>query len=116
MSTQLRHTSPTCHEVYLSFSVPPIVEAASPEMQINVSEPAILVCLITGFPLPSIAWQKNGEDLSADFMRINIFEFEVVSNESGSDSGSGISYVSSGFTGNGSIADLLRLEIVGTYS
>ena len=94
MSTQLRHISPTCHEVYLSFSVPPIVEAASPEMQINVSEPAILVCLITGFPLPSIAWQKSGEDLSADFTQINITEFEVNGIESG----------------GGRIADLLRLK------
>ena len=83
-------------------------------MQINVSDPATLVCLITGFPLPTITWQKDDEDFTADSVGVNIFEFEVASSDSASASGSGsssdINYISSGYTGSGSIADLLRFE------
>ena len=64
-------------------------------MQINVSEPATLVCLITGFPLPTITWQKNNEDFTADSVGVNIFEFEVASSDSASAS---------------AIVDLLRFE------
>ena len=93
--------------------MPPIIEAASPEMRINISEPAILVCLITGYPRPSITWKKNDEVFSTNTARINIFQFEVGATDSGS--GSDISYMSSGFTGSGSIADLLRWEACITY-
>ena len=89
--------------------MPPIIEAASPEMRINISEPAFLACLITGYPRPNITWKKNDEVFSTNTARINIFEFEVRAVDSGS--GSDISYMSSGFTGSGSIADLLRWEV-----
>ena len=87
-------------------SVPPKIEDASQEMMINISEPAILVCLITGYPRPSITWEKDGEDFSTDSTRINILDFEVAAIYSGS--GSSSSYISDGFTGNSSITDLLR--------
>ena len=77
------------------FSVPPIIEAASPEMRINISEPAVLACLITGYPRPSITWKKNDEVFSTNTTRINISDFEVRAVDSGS----------------GSIADLLRWEV-----
>ena len=101
-------------------SVRPMVRGASSGMQLNVSEPATLVCLITGFPRPTITWQKNYEDFTADSVGVNIFEFEVASSNSASASGaasssgagssSDINYISSGYTGSGSIADLLRFE------
>ena len=95
-----------CHELYSSPSVPPFIEAASPEMEINISEPAILVCLLTGFPLPRITWLKNDQEFVPDSERVNIFEFRVDFSESDRDNGSG-----SGYMNNGSefLADLLRL-------
>ena len=87
-------------------TVPPIIEATSSEMRINISEPATLVCLITGYPHPSITWEKNDEAFSTNSTRIDIFNFEVGTMDSGS--GPDIGYMSSGFTGSGSIADLLR--------
>jgi len=86
-------------------------------MQINISEPATLVCLTTGFPLPSVTWQKDGEDFTANTIGVDIFEFPVYGGRSSSGSGSESSMgsgsghlTSSGFTGSGSIADLIRLE------
>ena len=95
-----------CYELYSSPSVPPFIEAASPEMEINISEPAILVCLLTGFPLPTITWLRNDQEFVPDSERVNIFEFRVDFSESDRDNGSG-----SGYMNNGTelIADLLRL-------
>ena len=99
-----------CYELYCSPSVPPFIEAASPEMEINISEPAILVCLLTGFPLPRIAWLKNDQEFVPDSEHVNIFEFRVDFSESDRGSGSG-SGSGSGYTSNASelITDLLRL-------
>ena len=99
-----------CYELYCSPSVPPFIEAASPEMEINISEPAILVCLLTGFPLPTITWLKNDQEFVPDSEHVNIFEFRVDFSESGRGSGSG-SESGSGYTNSVSelITDLLRL-------
>ena len=91
----------------------PVVHSTSQMMQINISEPATLACLTTGFPLPSVTWQKDREEFTANTMGVNVFEFLVYGSRSGSGSSMGIGsgdYMSSGFTGSGSIADLLRLE------
>ena len=95
-----------CYELYSSPSVPPFIEAASPEMEINISEPAILVCLLTGFPLPTITWLKNDQEFVPDSERVNIFEFRVDFSDSDRSNGSG-----GGYMNNGSefLADLLRL-------
>ena len=68
-------------------------------MMINISEPAIIACLITGFPRPAVTWWKGGNVLVDDYVRIRIFEFEVSS--SGSGSGSSIDYFGSGLAGSG---------------
>ena len=97
----------------LSTPVSPVVHSASQMMQINISEPATLACLTTGFPLPSVTWQKDGEEFTANTMGVNIFEFLVCGSDSGSGSSMGVGsgdYMSSGFTGSGSIADLIRLD------
>ena len=90
--------------------MPPIIEAASPEMRINISEPAILVCLITGYPRPSIMWEKDGEVFSINSARIHIFDFNAEAVDSGNFSG-----INSGFNGSVSFADLLRLGRDPTY-
>ena len=87
-----------------------MIEATSPEMSVTISEPAILVCLITGYPHPSVIWEKNGE-VFTDSARINIFDFEVGAMGSGNLSG-----IASRFNNSGSIGDLLRLEILLTWS
>ena len=88
-----------CYELYSSPSVPPFIEAASPAIEIIISEPAILVCLFTGFPMPEITWLKNNQE----FSERNIFEFRLDFSESDRDSGSGSGSISE------LIADLLRL-------
>ena len=45
-------------------TVPPTIERASQSKEINISEPATLVCLITGFPTPDVVWLKDNEVLS----------------------------------------------------
>ena len=87
--------------------MPPIIEAASPEMSITISEPAILVCLITGYPRPSVTWRKNSEVFSKNSARVTIFD-EVVN--SGNFSG-----ISGGFNGSISIVNFLRLGRDPTY-
>ena len=95
-----------CHELYFSPSVPPFIEAVSPQMKINISEHAILVCLLTGFPLPRITWLKNDQEFVPDSEHVNIFEFRVDFRENDRGSGSGSSNRSSV---SELIADLLRL-------
>ena len=124
MYIALEHITRHCHHIYLlnaynthdilspfklymfPSTVPPMIEATSSEMSINISEPATLVCLITGYPHPSITWEKNDGAFSTNSTRIDIFDFEVGTMDSGS--GPDIGYMSSGFTGSGSIANLLR--------
>ena len=67
-----------------------------------INNSTYLVCLATGFPIPSVTWLKEGSsinlysDVSLN-MRIDIFEFDA-RNESD---------VSSGFMGSGSIEQFL---------
>ena len=92
-----------CYVLYSSPSVPPFIEDASPQMEINISEPAILVCLLTGFPMPRITWLKNDQEFVSD-----IFEFRVDFHESDRGSGSGSGYTSTSGASE-LIDDLLRL-------
>ena len=87
-----------------------MIEAHTPEMGIN-SEPAVLVCLITGYPRPNITWEKNGE-VFTDSARINIFDFEVGAMDSGNSSDIGYMSIANRFNDSGSIGNLLRLEIL----
>ena len=81
-----------------------MIEATSPEMRMTISEPAILVCLITGYPRPSITWEKNGEVFSTNSARVTIFDLNAEAVDSGNFSGIN--------SGSVSIADLLRLGII----
>ena len=76
----------------------PVINNVSSLTEVNVSHPATLVCLTTGFPLPSISWQKEGEEVMLTMdSRISTFSFE---------NGSGSSSFES--SGNGSIGGLLE--------
>ena len=76
----------------------PIINNVSSLTEVNVSRPATLICLTTGFPLPSITWKKEGEEvmLTVDG-RISTFSFDVSSQSSSFQS-----------NGSGSIERLLQ--------
>ena len=70
--------------------------------------PAVLVCLVMGFPLPSIAWRKDGEEFSDDstlHSRPDIIELSIESKAINQSSNGHILAI--GYLGNSSIADLL---------
>ena len=79
----------------------PVVNNVSSLTEVNVSLPTSLVCLATGFPLPSITWQKEGEEVMSTLDGwISAFHFGI---------GSGFSsFESSGFVGNGTIEGFLE--------
>ena len=94
-------TSFPVHPSLLSTLVYPVINNVSSLTEVNVSCPATLLCLTTGFPLPSISWQKEGEEVMLTMDgRISTFSFDVGSGSS--------SFESSGFTGNGSIEGLIE--------
>ena len=79
----------------------PIINNVSSLTEVNVSHPTTLVCLTTGFPLPSITWQKEGEEVMFTMNgRISTFSFDVGSGSS--------SFESSEFMDNGSIEGLIE--------
>ena len=88
---------------HLLHSVHPIIVRVSDDTDVVIDNSTYLVCLATGFPIPSITWLKNGapinlySDVSLN-MRIDIFEFDS-RNESD---------VSSGFMGSGSVQEFLN--------
>ena len=87
----------------LSYStlVTPIINSVSSLTEVNVSLPATLVCLTTGYPLPSITWQKEGEEVMVAMDgRISTFTFDIGNRSS--------SFESSGFMGSGSIEGLIE--------
>ena len=80
----------------------PVIEQVSTATEVIIGNSTYLVCLATGFPVPTISWLKDNapinlySDVSLN-MRIDIFEFDAL-NESD---------VSSGYMGSGSIEDFL---------
>ena len=86
---------------FFSTLVTPIINSVSSLTEVNVSLPATLVCLTTGYPLPSITWQKEGEEVMVAMDgRISTFTFDIGNRSS--------SFESSGFMGSGSIEGLIE--------
>ena len=91
-----------CNLLLVSVTVTPVIRLTSNNTDVIINNPTSLICLATGFPLPSIDWRKNGEkivpysDVSLN-ARIDIFDFET-SNDS---------VLSSGFMGSGTVEEFL---------
>ncbi len=91
-------------------AVTPMIVDTSALTEVRLGVPAVLVCLVTGFPIPSISWRKDGEivnihsdpSLSA---RLDVIEFSSVA----LDANSSTEFESSGYTGSGSIMGLLMM-------
>ena len=84
-----------------------MIVRVSDATDVIIDNSTYLVCLATGFPIPTISWLKNGSsinlysDVSLN-LRIDIFEFDA-RNESD---------VSSGFMGSGSLQEFLSSTIL----
>ena len=80
----------------------PLISSVSYITEVRLGMPAVLVCLVTGYTLPSIVWRKDGEEFS-NSSRVNNFES---SSEKAAANGS--SFQASGW--NGCVADLLMMH------
>ncbi len=68
-----------CDTYYdLTHTVRPVVRNVSNRTEVNVTLAASLACLTSGYPLPSITWQKEGEELDQSMDgRVTFFAFNV---------------------------------------
>ena len=85
---------------------PEVIDTSVPT-KVRLGIPTSVACLANGFPVPSISWRKDGEEVnlypdSALNARIDITEFAP-------DSFSDNDFQSSGYAGNGSLVDLLMM-------
>ena len=91
--------------------MPPIIEQLSSDTSVVVgTDSLILVCLATGYPIPSINWFKNNVPFNSNMDtsfngRINIIEF---SNQARNESLNEV-LIHSGFTHNETIQEFLHL-------
>ncbi len=88
----------------------PVIVDTSVLTEVRLGVPAVLVCLVTGFPIPSISWRKDGEIVniysdSSLSARLDVIKFAAVA----MDANSSAEFKSSGYTGSGSIMDLLMM-------
>ncbi len=87
-----------------------VVRDTSSLTEVRLNSPAVLACLTTGYPLPSISWTKDGEPVNiyrddSLLARLDIVEFAAT--VMGDDS---TAFESSGYTGSGSIEGLLMMQ------
>ena len=90
-----------CHNcIFFTNAVQPVIVRISNDTDAIIDNSTYLVCLATGYPIPSIMWLKNGTQISnTSFdMRIDIFGIEW----------SNRSEVSTYFMDNGSVEDFLN--------
>ena len=88
----------------------PVIVDTSALTEVRLGVPTVLVCLVTGFPIPSISWRKDGEIVniysdSSLLARLDVVEFAALS----MDANSSTEFESSGYTGSGSIMGLLMM-------
>ena len=79
--------------------VSPQISDVSNITEVHLGMPAVLACLVTGYPLPSIVWRKDGEEFSDDTTssRVDIIEVPAGNN-----------FQSRGY--NESVVDLLMMH------
>lgn len=55
-----------CHDLpFLTLhAVVPAIQLTSPSTEVVVEQHTVLVCIATGFPIPSVQWRQDGNDLS----------------------------------------------------
>ncbi len=88
----------------------PVIVDTSALTEVRLGVPTVLVCLVTGFPIPSISWRKDGEIVniysdSSLSARLDFVTFAAVA----MDTNSSAEFESSGYTGSGSIMGLLMM-------
>ncbi len=96
-----------CH-IFCAFfpTVTPRVVNISDLTEVDVTLPATLACLTTGYPLPFITWQKDGVGLKQSIdARVTYFSFDISPEMGGNTS----VYESSGYKGSGSISGLVQM-------
>ena len=77
----------------------PVIERVSNDTDVVIGNSTYLVCLATGFPIPTITWLKDGATIDLLLnTRIDIFEFDARNASS----------VSSGFMGSDSLEEFLN--------
>ena len=84
-----------------------MVRSTSDLTEVRIGMPTVLACLATGFPIPSISWRKDGNEVniysdSSLNSRIDIIEFSPDNSDS--------DFESSGYMGSGSIENLLMMH------
>ncbi len=90
--------------------VTPVIVDIFALAEVRLGVPAVLVCLVTGFPIPSISWRKDGEIVniysdSSLSARLDVIKFAAVS----MDTNNSAEFESSRYTGSGSIMGLLMM-------
>ena len=94
----------SCSLLYF-IPVTPLISDISSFTEVRLGMPAVLVCLVTGYPLPSIAWKKDFEEFS-NSSRVDRIQFPT-----GSDESQDMEYMQ-----NSSIVDLLIMHTTFTMN
>ena len=63
--------------MFVIFSVRPVISRTSDSATVRLEDMAGVSCLATGYPLPEISWQKDGQDFELG-TRVEILSFSVV--------------------------------------
>ena len=97
-------------------TVSPLIGDSSSLTEVRLGRPAVLVCLVTGFPLPSISWRKDSEEFTIGddpilSSRIDFLELSVKNMAISSFNGSDLQGIL-GHLGNGSIVNAIVDQVL----
>ena len=97
-------------------TVSPLIGDTSSLTEVRLGRPAVLVCLVTGFPLPSISWRKDSEEFTIGddpilSSRIDFLELPAKDMAISSFNGSDLQGIL-GHLGNGSIVDAIVDQVL----